>query len=651
MMMTEQLPRHALLWLIGSQIAMLLALMMHLPPWILLLALVTSVWRFQVHRGRWSWPPRWARALMAVAAAAAVWFSFGSLLGLEPMVALLLVASALKLLEARSQRDGYVLAILGFFICLTLFLFDQSIPSAIYALFCVALLLSALVALNQGAGVVHPSTGFRLSAGLLAQALPLMLLPFLFFPRIAPLWSVPLKRHGAETGMSDALRPGDVAKLGQNDAVAFRVRFEGDIPPMRELYWRGLTLGWFEDGTWYQHQARSMPEYGRLLDEPVRTGPSLRYRVIQRPTQQRWLYGLRYAKPEGQGVIPTSDFRFVAPMPLDFEFGYRVESWPDVALETDLPEWRKALEVDYPRGRDPQTRALIRAWQAEAASPEALVRRALQWFRTQPFFYTLEPPAIGDRDFVDRFLFDTRRGFCEHYAYSFVVMMRQAGIPARLVAGYQGGEINPVSETVIVRQLDAHAWAEVWLVGKGWVRVDPTAAVSPARVELGLAGALGNEAKFLADSPLSAFRYRDIGIINWLRMRYDAIAWQWQNVVVGFGGDTQIEVLKRLLGEITPSRMALFVLAGAFLILTPGTWWLLRAERSARPPPAERDFRRLCRELEKYGVERKRGETLSTYFTRAMVHIPADRKAHFQQRVAWVEDQLYGRAEPAESAR
>ena len=646
MTVSRQLPRDALFWLIGVQLLMLLPLLVYLPPWILVVAVVASLWRLQVYQGRWSYPARWARALLAAGAAVAVFLSFRSLLGLEPMVSLLLVASSLKLLEAKSQRDGYLLAILGFFICLNVFLFDQGIPSALYVLFCVGILLSALIALNQTPGSQTRSRLLGVSASLLVQALPLMVLPFLFFPRIAPLWSVPIKRHGAETGMSDTLRPGDVARLGQSDAIAFRVQFDGNVPPLSELYWRGLTLGSFDDGTWRQHSGRSMPRYGRLELRPQVVGEPLRYRIIQAPTQQRWLYGLRYAEGQNDGAIATSDFRFVAPAPLEFELGYRVKSWPDTPLEVELPAWRRRLETRYPKGRDPETRALVGQWVAENPAPAALVMRALRWFREQPFYYTLEPSPITDRDFVDRFLFESRRGFCEHFAYSFTAMMRQAGIPARIVAGYQGGEINPVNGTVVVRQLDAHAWAEVWLTGRGWVRVDPTGAVSPERIEFGIGEALRDDASFLANSSMSAFRYRDIGIINWLRMRYDAMAWQWQSLVVGFGGETQIEVLKRLLGDITASRIVLLMLGGALLVLGPGAWLLFRPQKGDRPPPAEREFLKLCRQLAQQGIVRQRGEAPRLFIDRAKAELSGDNADQLEARFKAIEAALYLPAQP-----
>ncbi len=641
MKISEQIPRNALLWLIISQLMLLLPLLSWLPPWILAVTVAVAVWRLQVFRGHWSYPGRWSRAAMGTGAAVAVFVSFQSMLGLEPMVALLLVAASLKLLEAKAMRDGYVLAILGFFVCLTLFLFDQSIPSALYTLLCVAVLLSVLIALNQSPTQQMSPRIVGISAGLLAQALPLMLLPFLVFPRIAPLWSVPIKRHGAETGMSDTIRPGDVAKLSQSDAVAFRVKFDGEIPPLRELYWRGLTMGRVDAGTWRQHSPRSMENYGRMVAAPAVEGEPLRYRIIQLPTQQRWLYGLRYAEAPGARVIPTSDFRFVAAVALEFEFGYEVESWTAAPLEIALPDWRRRLEVEYPTDLDPRTRSLVVQWQSETDEPAQLVARALRWFREQPYYYTLEPPPIADRDFVDTFLFESRRGFCEHYAYSFTAMMRLAGIPARIVAGYQGGEINPVNGTVVVRQLDAHAWSEVWLAGQGWVRVDPTGAVSPDRIERGLAQALRDEPAFLADSPVSVLRYTNIELINWLRMRYDAMAWQWQTMVVGFGGETQIEVLQRLIGEITTSRLLLFFLGGAVLILGPGAWLLFRPRPGERPPAAEQAFHKLCVQLARQGIERERGEAPRAFVDRAKQHLNPERAAALESRFTDIERALY----------
>jgi hypothetical protein len=284
---------------------------------------------------------------------------------------------------------------------------------------------------------------------------------------------------------------------------------------------------------------------------------------------------------------------------------------------------------------------LVRQWANENPNPRAVIARALRWFREQPFVYTLRPTPIDSDDFVDAFMFETRRGFCEHYAYSFTAMMRQAGIPARIVAGYQGGEINPVNGTVVVRQLDAHAWSEVWLEGEGWVRVDPTGAVSPDRIERGLAETLRDDEGFLAGSPISAMRFANLGVVNWLRMQYDAMAWRWQTMVVGFGGETQVDVLKQLLGEITPLRLLLFFLGGCAVILAPGAWLLFRPRRGESENPAEREFRKLCDQLAREGIQRRRGEPPRSFVERAKEGLEAEKAGRLEQRFIAIEQALY----------
>ena len=248
----------------------------------------------------------------------------------------------------------------------------------------------------------------------------------------------------------------------------------------------------------------------------------------------------------------------------------------------------------------------------------------LNHFRSEPFFYTLEPPGISERDFVDRFLFDTRAGFCEHYAYSLVALARMAGIPARIVAGYQGGEVNPLNNTVVVRQFDAHAWAEVWFQGEGWVRVDPTAAVAPERVQLGLEAALASEEGFLADSPISAYRLRGISAINWLRLRYDALAFRWQSFVVGFDSARQFDLLRDWFGEIRVSWFVAVLLGSWALVLIPLTLWLNR-QRTANPYlPEEERFLAVSARLKSLGLERGFGESPLLLLAATRARLPAD---------------------------
>ncbi len=341
-------------------------------------------------------------------------------------------------------------------------------------------------------------------------------------------------------------------------------------------------------------------------------------------TQQRWLYGLSYAESETPGVIEAWDYRLGVINPLETQFGYDVMSWTGTPLQPELSPWRREVESEFPVDLNPRARAWITDLRARFSDDRQLVVAILNHFRSEPFFYTLEPPGISERDFVDRFLFDTRAGFCEHYAYSLVALARMAGIPARIVAGYQGGEVNPLNNTVVVRQFDAHAWAEVWFQGEGWVRVDPTAAVAPERVQLGLEAALASEEGFLADSPISAYRWRGISAINWLRLRYDAMAFRWQSFVVGFDSASQIDLLRDWFGEIRVSWFVAVLLGSWALVLIPLTLWLNR-QRTANPYlPEEERFLAVSARLKSLGLERGFGESPLLLLAETRARLPAD---------------------------
>jgi transglutaminase-like putative cysteine protease len=431
---------------------------------------------------------------------------------MEPMVAFLLTAFALKLTEMRSRKDAYVVVFLGYFVCLTMFLFSQDLLLVCYGLLLVWVLTTALIAMQRRDAALRDTAPLRLSALMLAQAFPLMLVLFFLFPRIGPLWSVPLKSHAAQTGMSDRLRPGDVSRLSQSDEVAFRVQFAGEIPPVTELYWRGLVLSRFDGEEWRSLRYFEVPASQRREPPVQPQGAPLRYRVLMSPTQQNWLYGLRYARASRAGVMHLSDFRLYSPVVVESEYAYGVRSWPGTPLETELGDWRRNAETALPAGSNPRAVTLARTLYEAAGSDAAYVEDLLEFFRGGGFAYTLQPPTLPAENAMDAFLFGDRRGFCEHYAYAFALLARAVGIPARIVGGYLGGEVNPVNRTVIVHQFDAHAWNEVWLEGQGWVRVDPTAVVAPDRLLYGLEQAVAAEGSFLAATPLSPLRFRGV---NW----------------------------------------------------------------------------------------------------------------------------------------
>ena len=617
------IPRNALVWIILSQFALLLPHLGRLPVWVVLVYLVAAVWRLLVYQGRLSFPGRWTRVALIVAGFAAIFLSYGNLLGLEPTVALLLTAFALKLLELVRRKDAYVVIFLGYFICVTAFLFTQDLLLVLYGLFTLLLVTTALVALHRPGEQRFRLDSLRLPALMLAQAFPLMLVLFFLFPRIGPLWTVPVQSHAAKTGVSDFMKPGDISSLSQSGEVAFRALFEGEVPPRSELYWRGLVFSVLDDGAWRSLRYQELPpdQLRAAATEPV--GPALSYSVLLQPTQQNWLYSLRYARSGQAGVLATPDFRLFSPVEVEEQLRYSVRSWPQTPLELELSDWRRRTELVLPEGSNPRSRALARQLRADSPSDAAFVDAVLAHFNRENFVYTLQPPLLTDAHPMDQFLFATRRGFCEHYAYAFTLMMRAAGVPARVIAGYQGGEINPVNGTVIVHQFDAHAWAEVWLAGQGWVRVDPTGAVSPDRIELGLEQAVAGEGGFLANSPLSPLRFRGVNWVNMLRLRYDALTYRWQSWVVGFNSEEQYRLLQDLFGSVRAQTFVMVILASGALVLVPVAWLLLGRQR--RPPldPAQQLYLAFCARLARRGLTRAPGEGPRGFAQRVAAADPA----------------------------
>lgn len=622
MNIVQQVPRNALVWMIICLFALVAPHAARLPVWVLAVYVVSVIWRMQVHRGRWSFPGRWVKVALTISSFAGIYASYGSLIGLEPTVALLLTAFALKLIELSQRKDAYVLLFLGYFIVITEFLFSQDLLVTLYSLLTVVLVTTALVALHQPGEHQFKRGTIRLASIMLLQAAPLMLVLFFVFPRFGPLWTVPMKSHSAKTGMSDFMKPGDVARLSQSAEVAFRVKFDGEIPPQSSLYWRGLVFSKFEQGVWSGLDFYEVPVGEQRPQQVGTTGEVLRYSVILEPTQQNWLYGLHYSRSHTPGVMHSSDYRLLSPAPLETEFMYSVQTWQDAATDRQLSEWRRKTELRLPPIGNPATRKLALDLRATANSDESLVASVLDHFNRESFVYTLRPGTLSGPHPIDQFMFQSRRGFCEHFASAFVFMMRAAGVPARVVAGYQGGEINPVNSTVIVHQFDAHAWAEVWIADKGWVRVDPTAAVSPLRIQSGLEQALFSEGSFLAATPLSPLRYRSIPLLNLLRLRYDALTYRWQSWVVGFDRDQQFDLLNNFFGEISARSFATLLLGSWALVLVPVGISLLMKRDTHPVNPMDKHYRKFCERMAHVGLVRERGETPGQFARRAATALP-----------------------------
>jgi len=619
----QQVPRNALMWIIISMFALVAPHAARLPVWVLAVYVIGVVWRLQVHRGRWSFPGRWVKVAMTLSGATGIYASYGTLVGLEPTVALLLTAFALKLIELSQRKDAYVLLFLGYFICITEFLFSQDLLVTLYACLTVVLVTTALVALHQPAQHQFNRGSLRLAGIMLLQAMPLMLVLFFVFPRFGPLWNVPIKTQAAKTGMSDFMKPGDVASLSQSADVAFRVKFDGRIPPKSTLYWRGLVFSRLEQGAWSALGYYDVPLKEHRRRQVATKGPGIGYRIIMEATQQNWLYGLQYAQSRSPGVMQSPDFRLFSPGPLETEYMYQATSWIDVPVEEEISEWRLQTETKLPPSGNPRTRELALALKSGVDSDAAFVDSVLEKFARDPYVYTLKPGLLSGLNQIDQFMFQSRRGFCEHFASAFVFMMRAAGVPARVVAGYQGGEVNPVNKTVIVHQFDAHAWAEVWLAGRGWVRVDPTAAVAPERIEFGLEEAIASEGSFLAAAPLSPLRFRNIPLLNLLRLRYDAFTYRWQTWVVNFDSKQQFDLLHNVFGEVSTRMFATLLLGSWALVLVPVALSLFSRKDTNPSSPLDKHYRKFCARMALVGLVRAPGETPDQFSERAEQALPA----------------------------
>ena len=600
-----------------------LPLVLHLPIWVAAFGLLLVALRFALLRRDRLRPgakpariPSWALAVFAFLIAIALRKSYGYFIGRDPCVAFLFVLLGIKFVEARTLRDGTLLVCLALFVLITPFFYDQSIAAGLAALPAVLAAGAALEALSRtDDGPASPGwrAAWARTATLIAQGLPIAAGLFLLFPRLAsPLWGLPAD-HAARTGLSDRMAPGSISELSLSDAVAFRVDFDGAPPPRTLRYWRGPVLSLFNGREW-----RALPPRGggRLA-----SGDGLRvtYAVTIEPNDHRWLFALDIpsALPQidadpatraGAGGLAglSSDEQLVTRLPVTQALRYAQQSIlrdrypaaskPDIAIASSRPpgnprsvEFARELRSRYPNDRD-------------------YIAAVLRWFREEDFHYTLSPPLLEDHP-VDAFLFDTRRGFCEHFASAFVVLLRAAGIPARVVTGYQGGDINPNGGYMIVRQSDAHAWAEALVDGQ-WQRFDPTAAVAPSRIERGLASAVP------AGDPVPLLARADGGWLKNVQLAIDAINYQWRRNVIEFNRDRQRSLWRDWkLDAFSPWQIIvailLAVLAWAGAVLG---WIAAQRKRSER---AVILWSGLCKRLARAGLPRPAWEGPIAYAQRA----------------------------------
>jgi transglutaminase-like putative cysteine protease len=577
-----------------------------LPWWVIMLAVMLVLWRIYLGRARLALPRSWLTLMIVAGATAGIYLTYRTIFGRDAGIALLIVMLALKLLETRSQRDGMLLTFLGYFLVITNFLYSQTVPTALYMVACVWIITSAMIGLNH----MPPPRGYRnqlRTAGLmLAQSAPLMLVLFIFFPRVqGPLWGLPSDAYSSVSGLSDTMSPGSLIDLSLSDAVAFRVKFKSAVPEGKFLYWRGPVMWDFDGHSWTTPRAN---RYGEPKFDA--TSPPVEYTVTLEPHNQRWLFALDLPGRVPPRALATTDLQLRAIAPVTNRMRYEMTSFLNYSY--GLGESRSTLDraLRLPPGANPRTIDFASALRQKFPDSKALMREVLLMFRNEKFFYTLSPPPLGEHA-VDEFLFQTRSGFCEHYASAFAVLMRASGIPARVVTGYQGGEVNPVGNYMIVRQADAHAWTEVWFRDEGWVRVDPTAAVSPLRVESGIATALPDSASL----PLMV--RGGYSLLHKLRLNWDSLANSWNQWVLGYNPERQQQLLARAgIDDATWRTLAVILIVTTGLIMLGLSLFMLRRLRTAVHDPVKRAYLRFCRKLERKGLPRDPAEGPGDYAAR-----------------------------------
>lgn len=583
---------------------------LHLPAGVLLFFYLIIGIRFISLHSSASTPRPAILLLLTLCGGFIVWLQTGGMLGKLSWTSLLLVGTGLKLLEIKTQRDLYIAIALALLLVLTQFLFSQAIAMAVYLLAAVSVIMTVLMGMHIDTAVMPVINRLRDSAITLALSLPLAVLLFLLAPRInGPLWSLPEEKQ-VFTGLGDTLNPGSISQLTRSNEPAFRVNFVTDAPAQNQLYWRGPVFWWTDGRQW---DMRHLPDLD--MSSVVYRGAPLDYSIVLEPHGQKWLLALDLPQSLPIDSHLSLDFQLLSNNAVLDRRLYKLRSYPQY-YRSQATAFERRLGLQLPRQSFERLRPLVASWRT-GHNDEQVIQQALSYFRTQRFFYTLNPPLLGNHP-IEQFLLETRRGFCEHYAGAFVVLMRLAGIPARIVTGYQGGQWNALGKFLEVRQSDAHAWAEVWLEQRGWVRIDPTAAVAPGRIEQPF------DAEAI-DKPVSSLPVWQTEVstlwIKTARLFLANMDHGWHRWVLSYDDDARRKLLQWVGNGFTPGWL-FWPCIGLFLYLSPWLWRYWRNFRFNQTDPILKYYRQFCAKLAASGLPRNPAEGPLHYAERSAKALP-----------------------------
>lgn len=599
-------------WLLAGLCLVMALHLHHFALWVTLSVLVLIAWRYLLAHYRRPLPRIYILMPLTIIAGIGIMLNYRGLFGRDASVELLALMLTLKLMEAKTRRDFLLLIFGGYFLTVTTFLFTQTMAYGAAMLLATFTLTATLVGVSHPNGNLHWRFQAKTAASLLAQGAPIMLALFLLFPRVpGPLWGIPQDANKGMSGLSDTMEPGEISELTLSGDIAFRVQFEGKPPPPNQLYWRGPVLWHYDGRSW----TMANPKLQLPAESLQLRGSPTRYTITMEPSNRSSMLLLDMPSQLPDNSTTSADLQVLAKSPIRQRIRYQASSHLDYALARDAHPRALQLNLQIPDFDNPQSRALAQSWVDAGKTPEAIVQTALDMFRDGEFYYTLRPPRLG-RQPIDDFLFNTRRGFCEHYAGTFVYLMRAAGVPARVVTGYQGGELNPVGDYLIVRQSDAHAWAEVWLDGRGWVRIDPTGAVSPSRIEYGIETAIPDE------SPLPLLASNKFPLLKKMYLNLDAIDNAWNHWVLDYNQKRQMEFLSSLAGsKLSWQDLAIAMMVAVGVVVLLLSYFVVRVH-PARKDELQRLYAVFLRKLQRRGVTHEPQEGPLDFAARAGRALP-----------------------------
>jgi transglutaminase-like putative cysteine protease len=611
----------ALNWIIASALLVMAPLTLEMPLWLAFAVAGLLALRYGGLHHNWYQPGRIVRFALAAFLAGAVFKEYGTLLGRDAGMAMLAGLVALKFLEARTIRDYMLVIFLLYLMIAGDFFYSQSLGHGGYMVLGILACTASMVRLNLDHARL-PQFSFRLAGTMLLKALPIMLIMYFLFPRLqGGLWGLPSDAYAGRSGLSDRMNPGSIQQLSLNTDPAFRVEFDGDIPPNRDLYWRALIM-WDTDGVEWS-AGKPLP---LETEEPVTFGTPVDYTITLEPSNKPWLPSLDRPKIAPKLAFRRTGYLVQGRTLIKKRVRYRMQSQAQQRTGSLAP-LVKERALALPPTVSARVRTLANSWRTQYRSDRDVAQAALRHFNRNEFSYTLEPPLLGQNP-VDEFLFESRQGFCEHYATSFATLMRAAGIPTRIVVGYQGGEYNQSGDYLIVRHSDAHSWNEIWLPNEGWVRVDPTAAIAPERIELGIDAVRRLREQGLRLGGLSPEMLEQATRLGALarvwqnsRMLWDSVNLQWYRWVSDYGWDRQEKLLNSL-GVYAPTWLGMIAgLLGAVAVFTFGIAWAMRLRRQPKDPVVVA-YNKFIRKLAKAGMRQKPSEGAEAFGERVASKLP-----------------------------